>query len=66
MTVSALAIPMDDGHEKETEPAAETVCERHQTVMCSGNGNGLLSLGILAIGFLSEGCSGGDVYCSSQ
>lgn len=67
LAVSALAIPVDDGHKKDTEPEAETVCESHQTVVCSGNGNGgLLSLGNLLSGLLGESCSGGDVYCCSQ
>lgn len=67
LAVSALAMPTDDGHKKAAEAVAETVCESHQTVVCSGNGNGgLLSLGNLLSGLLGESCSGGGVYCCSQ
>ncbi|KAJ5873475.1 uncharacterized protein N7473_013348 [Penicillium subrubescens] len=66
LAISALAMPTNDGH-KGDEAVAETVCESHQTVVCSGNGNGgLLSLGNLLSGLLGESCSGGDVYCCSQ
>jgi hypothetical protein len=66
LAVSALAMPTNDG-QKGDEAVAETVCESHQTVVCSGNGNGgLLSLGNLLSGLLGESCSGGDVYCCSQ
>lgn len=64
LAVSALAMPTDDGHRKGADA---TVCESHQTVVCSGNGNGgLLSLGNILSGLLGESCSGGDVYCCSQ
>lgn len=67
LAISALAMPTDDGHKKGEEAVAETVCESHQTVVCSGNGNGgLLSLGNILNGLLGESCSGGDVYCCSQ
>lgn len=68
LAVSALAMPTNDGRKGGEEPSApETVCESHQTVVCSGNGNGgLLSLGNILSGLLGESCSGGDVYCCSQ
>ncbi|KAJ5358410.1 uncharacterized protein N7496_010823 [Penicillium cataractarum] len=69
LAVSALAMPTVDGHKEDSggEPSEETVCESHQTVVCSDNGNGgLLSLGNLLAGLLGESCSGGDVYCCSQ
>jgi hypothetical protein len=67
LAVSALAMPTDDSHKKAAEAEEETVCESHQTVVCSDNGNGgLLSLGNLLNGLLGESCSGGDVYCCSQ
>lgn len=67
LAVSALAMPTDDGRKKPAEAEAETVCENHETVVCSDNGNGgLLSLGNLLNGLLGENCSGGDIYCCSQ
>lgn len=62
---TALAMPTSEGHGGDSGDS--TVCDSHQTVVCSGNGNGgLLSLGNLLTGLLGESCSGGDVYCCSQ
>ncbi|KAJ5111223.1 hypothetical protein N7532_001758 [Penicillium argentinense] len=63
---TSLAMPTgDDVHVAREDDS--TVCESHQTVVCSNNGNGgLLSLGNLLNGLLGESCSGGDVYCCSQ
>lgn len=63
---TALAMPASEGH-KNDDDSGKTVCESHQTIVCSNNGNGgLLSLGNLLTGLLGESCSGGDVYCCSQ
>ncbi|KAJ5668970.1 hypothetical protein N7462_010040 [Penicillium macrosclerotiorum] len=64
---TVLAVPTSNGGHGGGDEDQSTVCESHQTVVCSGNGNGgLLSLGNLLNGLLGESCSGGDVYCCSQ
>jgi hypothetical protein len=65
---TALAMPTSEGKVKGSDDdSGKTVCDSHQTVVCSNNGNGgLLSLGNLLTGLLGESCSGGDVYCCSQ
>lgn len=65
----ALAAPTTDGGKKgkDEDEGDFTVCDSHETVVCSGNGNGgLLSLGNILNGLLGESCSGGDVYCCKQ
>ncbi|KAJ5116535.1 hypothetical protein N7456_000883 [Penicillium angulare] len=66
----ALAAPTTEGGGKgkgKGSGEGDTVCDSHETVVCSGNGNGgLLSLGNLLNGLLGESCSGGDVYCCKQ
>lgn len=64
---TSLALPAATKEEGHDDGGDVTICESHQTVVCSGNGNGgLLSLGNLLTGLLGESCSGGDVYCCSQ
>ncbi|KAJ5548530.1 hypothetical protein N7513_005764 [Penicillium frequentans] len=66
LAMTAIAMPTVDGG-KKSDDGDKTVCESHQTVVCSGNGDaGLLSLGNLLSGLLGESCSGGDVYCCSS
>ncbi|KAJ5261447.1 hypothetical protein N7478_012042 [Penicillium angulare] len=66
----ALAAPTTEGGGKgkgKGSGEGDTVCDSHETVVCSGNGSGgLLSLGNLLSGLLGESCSGGDVYCCKQ
>ncbi|CAI7678833.1 unnamed protein product [Penicillium pancosmium] len=63
---TALAMPTSEGS-KGDDDSGKTVCDSHESVVCSGNGNGgLLSLGNLLTGLLGESCSNGDVYCCSQ
>lgn len=66
---SALAAPAVNGHGGGGDSKGDdsTVCESHQSVVCSGNGDGgLITLGNLLNGLLGESCSGGDVYCCSN
>lgn len=63
---SALAAPTVEGHGGSKGGDEGTVCESHQSVVCSGNGGGLVTLGNLLNGLLGESCSGGDVYCCSN
>lgn len=66
LAASSMAMPPNEDGARSPK-GSPTVCESHQTVVCSGNGDGdLLSLGNLLTGFLGESCSGGDVYCCSQ
>jgi hypothetical protein len=69
LAMTAIAMPTVDGHKKsdDSDDDSRPICESHQTVVCSDNGNGgLLSLGNLLSGLLGESCSGGDVYCCSS
>ncbi|KAJ5771960.1 hypothetical protein N7520_002489 [Penicillium odoratum] len=69
LAASAIAMPTVDGNKGDDEDWDDDndndkpTCDVHQTVVCSGNGNGgLLSLGNLLNGLLGESCSG-NVYC---
>lgn len=43
-----------------------TVCANKETVVCQGEGNGLITLGNVLPGALGESCAAGDVYCCSH
>lgn len=61
---TALAMPAVQGGGKKKDGKT---CDSHETVVCSGMGNGgLLSLGNILPGLAGENCSGGDVYCCSE
>ncbi|KAJ5111975.1 hypothetical protein N7532_000020 [Penicillium argentinense] len=57
LVLAATALAGKDGHD------SDKVCKSGQSVVCSKNGSGLLTLGNVATGALGVDCSGGDVYC---
>ncbi|KAJ5950040.1 hypothetical protein N7454_001624 [Penicillium verhagenii] len=69
LAATVIALPTTNGDtDSDSDKSDDTpTCESHQTVVCSGNGDGgLLSLGNILSGLLGESCSGGDVYCCSS
>ncbi|KAJ5995138.1 hypothetical protein N7481_002115 [Penicillium waksmanii] len=42
------------------------VCASGQSVVCKGEGTGLITLGNVLPGALGKSCAGGDVYCCSH
>lgn len=43
-----------------------TICKNEESVVCKGNGGGVITLGNIANGALGEDCSTGEVYCCSN